>query len=496
MKKTTRNILIMLAILVVLGGAAALLLLNPAQTEDDASSGTSSLSSASTIELLSVKPTNLASVTVENQEGGFVIEPVEGEDESTVSFTIPQYQDYDLNTTQVASVVSTLSAITASRELGEQEELAPFGLSGEEGAKLTLKYLDGGEDSLVVGNQAGETVGRYVLYKDNVYIVSGLSEMIFNSVFNFFNTQLYTVADRMEETVDSEGSITEAAGEDILYSMKLSGTNFPEPIELEYNENKTSGYLITSPVLAESGTTKFNDMLTGLKTLAATSVADAGLSDEKLEQYGLKDYAARIEFDLNGEEHTITVSEADGNGKRYLLADDKDVVYRIDTATVDGWADAELMDLRMSYIWLPNIMNVSALSINAGGDTVYSYANERTVNEEKSTESSTTYDLTVKNAAGEDIDYTTYQTFYKQLIAMAVLSVKEAEYGDEAVYSVTYSYFSGDESDTIAFYRLEGQDRYAAELNGQYSGLVRKSDLDSLIALLPELDNNTLGKEA
>ena len=63
---------------------------------------------------------------------------------------------------------------------------------------------------------------------------------------------------------------------------------------------------------------------------------------------------------------------------------------------------------------------------------VYAYDATRTVNEEKSTEGNTSYDLSIQNAAGEEITYENYSGFYQQLLSVAVLSTKEATYDAES----------------------------------------------------------------
>ena len=42
----------------------------------------------------------------------------------------------------------------------------------------------------------------------------------------------------------------------------------------------------------------------------------------------------------------------------------------------------------------------------------------------------------------------------------------------------------------IEFFAVEGKDRYAAELNGEFNGLVRKQSVEDLVASLPDLDRN------
>ncbi len=193
---------------------------------------------------------------------------------------------------------------------------------------------------------------------------------------------------------------------------------------------------------------------------------------------------------MNGEEHTLAVSAPDEEGVCYLTADDHDVVYEVTQDDVATWAGVDLMDLRMSYIWLPNIQDVRKLTLTVDGDMVYSYDVTKVLNEEKSTDSVPSYDLQVKNAGGEDIDYEVYQDYYQDILSIAVLSAEQDPYSDSPTLRIEYEYFEKDGSDVIEFFAVEGKDRYAAELNGEFNGLVRKQSVEDLVASLPDLDRN------
>lgn len=489
MKKTTRNLLVMLAVLVVLGGAAAaLLFLNP-DTEAEGEASSSVLSSTAATVIMDREAQDVKSVTVENSLGTmrFVQEVTEEDGESKVSFVLEGYEKYDMDSSDMTSAVKSLLSLTATKDLGEQESLADFGLTGDAAVTAELEYTDGGTDTLVVGNKGGESAGRYILKDGKVYIASGVNDSLQGDVYGYFNTDIYTIEDLTKDVEDEDGNITQEQISDQLDWLILSGTHFPQIIKMEYDSTKTSGYLITEPVVSESGTTSFNNMLTALKSLTADSVVAAGVDSDVLEEYGLKDPFAKVEFRLNRVEHTLAVSESDGDGNRYLIVDDGDVVYQVAGDKVSTWAEATLMTLRMAYIWLPNIKEVKTLTLTMDGET-YTFTAERTKNEERSTEDNIYYDLTVQNADGEDIDYSTsYQPFYQNLIGVAVLSPDEAQYSGTPTFRVEYGYFSGGTDDVIEFYPV-GEDRYAAVLNGQYNGLVRKTDVDKLISLVPTLN--------
>lgn len=489
MKKTTRNILIMLLVLAVLGGAAAWLLLSPPQEEADSSSSSSEVSQSSAESVMDREAAEVASISVENSEGNFVLVP-DGED-----FAIQGYEDGDVNTSALSYSANSLLSMASSKNLGSRDDLESFGLAGEKAVSVEIKYRDGSADQLILGNAAAETSGHYVLKDDTVYIVSGINEQLYGSIYGYFNTDLYTIEDRTEEITDDEGNTTTQAQEDILYNLKLSGSNFPEPIEIKYDTAKTSSYLITSPILAESGSDDFSAIMEALKAPAANSVVAVGLTEEVLNEYGLAEPFAKVEFDLNNTQHTMTVSKADSEGFCYLLLDDRDTVYKVGKDAVSAWADTTLMELRMSYIWLANIMDVSKLAMTVEGDMAYSFDITREKDEEKSTEKSSSYNLFIKNAGGENIDYAEcYQPFYKRLIGITVVSTDRVEYSGEPAFRVEYSYFEGAETDVVEFFAV-GEDRYAAVVNGTFNGMVRRTDLDKVTALLPDLNANKVLSE-
>ena len=489
MKKNIRYLIIMLAVLVVLGGGAAVLLLTQPAADEDASS-----SSLVASEMVTDRETSeVATVTVENPNASYVMVPVDdGTAKSDRSHVVLWAKELSVSLVFLRPLASDFAvnmavSIEASKNLGEQEDLAQFGLSGVGAAKVDIQYTDGTSDSFVMGNEAGETSGRYLLKDGVVYITASYSSGLLETPFYFFETDVYTVADRVEETVDSEGSSSTSTLEDVLYHMELSGANAAEPIVIDYDSSKVSSYLITQPVMAESGTNTLTEIATALKSLSAEAVVAAGRTQETLEQYGLAEPYAQITFDMNGEEHTLAVSEANSSGNRYLIADDIDLVYEVTGDSVNAWAEAGLMDLRMSYVWLPNINNVSTLTMRVADGTEYRFDVEQVVNEEDSTEDKTVYDLVVTNGDGQSVDYENYQPFYQMVLSQAVLSTDEATYDAEnLVLEITFEYFDGSDPDVITYCVAEGQDqRYAALLNGGYNGIVRRSDVDTLLEKLP-----------
>lgn len=487
MKKTTRNILIMLAVLVVLGGVvAALILLPSGKTEDEASSQVASTSSKEAI--TQREAADVASVSVSNAEGSFEIVEAGSSEDGEAAFTLKGYEKYPLKSDSLASSVNSLIGLSATKSLGEQEGLAGFGLAGSDAVSVTVQYKDGSSDELVLGHKGGESSGRYVLKDGLVYIASGIEETLYGSMYAYFDPTLYTIADLTEEVTDEEGNTTESVTADELRVAVFSGTAFPEEVRVEHVTNMISSYLITEPVRAEAGTTKFSDMLVALKTMTATEVVAAGLTDQVLEEYGLKEPEVRVEYTLNNEDHIVAVSAVDSEGNRYLTADDRDMVYKVTKDSVAAWAEVSLMQMRMSYVYLPDIKAVKTVKMTVN-DTEYTFTAERTLNESKSSDKSPYYDLTIQNADGKEIEYTNYQALYQQIIALSVLNMNQTDYSGDPVFRLEYRYFDKEKQTDVIEYYAVGSDRYAAVLNGQLNGLVRKNDVDKVTEQVPALYN-------
>lgn len=493
MKKNTRNLLIMLGVLVVAGGAAAALLLNPAEPEEEVSS--SSASSSVSVSLISREAQDVASIQVENEAGGFTLVPGdqpentvtsgESSSDSTVSstiFTVSGLEDQDLNATSLSTVSAAALGMNATKTVGDQEDLEAYGLSGEGRAKITVTGKDGTAQELILGNAAAAGSGQYALQGATVYVISTQSELFYNNELSFLNTLLYTVPDLTSTSVDSStGSSVTTTETDILYSLELSGTHFDMgPIVVSYDTTKSTNYLISSPIKSEVSTDKLMAVVTALKSITAASAVQINANIDDLEGYGLSAPYAQAVFDINGSKHTVTLSQPDSEGSCYITVDESGTVYQIPYSSVEAWAGITPMDIRMSYIWLPNIMDVSKLSVTAGADA-YVFDVTRVVNEEKTTESNTVYDLTIANAEGENIAYENYQPFYQSLISLPVLNCDMAAHEEKPAYSVTFDRVDLPSS-LVEYYAADGLDRYVAYVDGVFSGQVRKTSVDQVFA--------------
>lgn len=149
MKKNVKTLLLMLAVLVVLGGAsAALLLTGDGAAEEETSSSTSSAVEETVMDR---STREVASIQIENTSGAYTLVPIEestetevsetessavsssaeesasSETEKDVAFTIEGLETYDVNTVNTSSVARSLLSLSASKNLGEKDNLGDYG---------------------------------------------------------------------------------------------------------------------------------------------------------------------------------------------------------------------------------------------------------------------------------------------------------------------------------------------------------------------------------
>lgn len=486
MKKNLKTTLIFAAIVAVIGIFILLLKL----PIDDESPVHSSSSQEQTAPLLAKNDEDIAAISFSSEFGEYVIIPkamsdysdseitastVSGQD--SVLFTISGLEGKSVDSSVLTAAAKSLYRLPVVKVLGPQDNLAEFGLEGEGVGKAVLKYTDGSLDTIVIGTESGSGSGRYLLYSDKVYIVSDISDSLFAAGKDFFSKDVYTVSDNTATDADGN-SISDT---DILESLNISGVNFPQGISLEYNQGEYYSYRLTSPVKGDLNSDKMANIIAALKTLKASSVELLDYSGEDLASYGLDQPFATADYTMNSETHILNISAEDSEGYCYLTADSIPNIYRFSWSSVSPWSELEVMDIRSPYLLLPNINQVSGIVLSQK-DTETVFAISREEDPELSTQESISYILSpAVNGKVISVDEV-YQPFYQDLASLSLLSVEKPDYDSQApALKLSYKYFDGKGDDILCFFPIAESDRYAVELNSEFTGIMRKSSIDNLL---------------
>lgn len=488
MKKSVKYLLIILAVVLVLGAAVlTLVLTDPNRNAEEESS----VVSENTISLISKEAAEVASMEVSfrgDQEGSYTLLPKEAsEEDAEQTFTIAGLEGLTLKESALESVASFGHSLTATKDLGTVDGLAEYGLE-EPQISVKVTFTDGSTFSYEVGDETPNG-GYYVKTadSDNLY-VSSLGANLLKKKLQLVDTTILSIT--APESEESAASGTEATN--VFNSLKLSGANFAEPIEISYKPDSTlmTTFRIVKPREIGCDDEKISTITASLEALSADDVAAVYPDDALLEDYGLAEPLSKLEFTANDTEtHTLITGNRTDAGT-YVMVDDVPVVYLVANATVSEWADASLYDLRVSFLILPYIDDVEQVKIETA-DTTHSFTLTRTVDEENSTEEDISYNLTVKGTAGQDLTIDTFKKFYQVVIGVQLFGTTEEEPAGKPYLTLTYGYYDTDQTDVVEFYESKESDRtYIAVVNGQVDGTVKMTTLDSLLSNAKDMEND------
>lgn len=475
MKKTTKYIIVTLAVVVVLGAVGAFLFFtDPANQAAEESSSTSS--SAEERVLIKRTASELQSIRVQGENADFTLLAKEeeatgessasSESEPAMVYSIEGYEGYDFKQANLKAAARNFADLTYVKDLGEISDLEQYGLI--DGTVATATYKDGTTETFMVGVEPGETAGRYILYKGRVY-VSSINQVYYSTL----EEQITPVSWTIEDVTDEDGNTAST-----LDMFKIVGEKYPRAVELVYDP-KSFDYIMNAPIPSGGSISFSNDLIEVLRSFNAGTVVKIKATEEDLKAYGFDDPYAEMSFTINGETHSITVGAKNGSNRYIYVDGNRNVIYEIANSSLSTWADAGEAKFRDGYVNILMITKVNKITVEGpSGKTVIDLA--RTVNEEKTTDTVTSYDYTAKRD-GVDIVYKNITKFYSNLISIPILNMEEAPTTGQPVFTITYGYYDGSPETTMEFYQsAESEDRYIARINGIYNSTVRKSSIDSV----------------
>lgn len=471
MKKTTKNILITLGLVFVLGGSLAALYLTEPQDEVEEVVVETETEDTNLI----YKETTVSQLSFTTPSDEYVIDVTTND--ITYDFVLSDAPEYQLESADLSDFVEELVALYYEKSLGSVTNLADYGLTTD-GTYVDIEYLDGSSASIVIGYNASETTGKYVLFEDEVYIVD-INEIVFTAK-----------EDLVEHTLWLTTSIYDSDGYDISYisTIELSGTNFDFDIAVEYTGGLME-YTMTSPVVAQGDASLSTNLYDSLYKITSDSVAAIHPTDEQLEEFGLVDPFAEITYTVNDDldtEYTITVGEQTSGYRYVCVNNDYGIVYLIDSDTLATWAEIEEIEYRSTFILVLEIYTIEKITVEMG-DYYTEIGIDATIPEDST---SYEYDCT---RDGEYMDFDSVSDFYMDVITIGAFSLNESEPVGDSLLTLTYEFSDGSDPTVVEFFACEGEtERYVCYIDGEYSATVKKASLDTFEPILVEF----LEKEA
>ena len=419
---------------------------------------------------------------------------LEADDITAVSFTADQNEvefdkkddswteksdaNFPVNQDTVDSAVKGVASLTADQEISDVEDMSQYDLDNPQNT-ITLTTADG-DTSLQIGMESSNN--QYYVKKEdddkNVYLVSSSSiEPFMGTLYDFAESGTFpsvTSATITDVKVDKENS----------YELTQDADN----LFWNVSDGKTT---------EKADTTKAGTVTSAIGSLAYDKFVDYNCTDDS--KYGFDDPYAVItvkytedEQETQTVEKTLTIYVGDETGDdRYVKVDDSKEVYTITKDSLTDILDSTMSDfynLTVSYVSSNDLDSLEVQSadgdhtINIVTETVKA-EDEDTTDTDSSDESSsddeeetttTTYKLD-----GEDLDESTFTTFYNKLINMTAQERLTEEYTPEGDPAYTFIFKDKDGKETTVKYYEYDTNFYAAVVEDKVY-LVNKMNVKDL----------------
>ena len=462
---------------------------------------------------------------------------LEADDITAVSFTADQNEvefdkkddrwteksdaNFPVNQDTVDSAVKGVASLTADQEISDVEDMSQYDLDNPQNT-ITLTTADG-DTSLQVGMESSNN--QYYVKKEdddkNVYLVSSSSiEPFMGTLYDFAKSGTFpsvTSATITDVKVDKENSYELTQDADNLF-WNVSDGKTTEKADttkagtvtsaigslaydkfVDYNCTDDSKYgfddpyaVITVKYTEEEAVESDEDSEESTDADTEESTTDEAAADTSEDADASDEDPSEDEQETQKVEKTLTIYVGDETGDdRYVKVDDSKEVYTITKDSLTDILDSTMSDfynLTVSYVSVNDLDSLEVQSadgdhtINIVTETVKA-EDEDTTDTDSSDESSsddeeetttTTYKLD-----GEDLDESTFTTFYNKLINMTAQERLTEEYTPEGDPAYTFIFKDTDGKETTVKYYEYDTNFYAAVVEDKVY-LVNKMNVKDL----------------
>jgi hypothetical protein len=393
----------------------------------------------------------ISRISVENENGGYTISRIPGEDPF-----IEGFEDVPMNTNALSFTVNRLSRLRSRGIVETAADPAPFGLA-DPAARLALTFSDDTMGTLYVGAAAPDGINRYVMSGDGPAIHLASS----TDLGDCFNRAL----DFADKAITPPNDSPDAP---VFETITLGGlVRGKEPVSIVYRpppEDDSSApgllrnpYRIIRPLEAGINTDRGLPILQSLFGLQADRVAarlGPGLSPADFglaEPYSTVTVSGTLGNGLGG--FSLRASAPNAGGLVYIQPAGSDLVYEVEGSKL-SWLGATFFDLMDRLVILPFIDSVASVELRRGEAlTAFALSGEG--------------DGLVVKAGDALIDTANFRQFYQTLIAAIYdeyCDMPSPEEGARPFLEIVYRYRNGRAPDTVAFYPA-GSRRVLTSLN-------------------------------
>ena len=538
MKKKSVNLVTAVGVLVILSGAYVGIKAYVAKQEEKETAESEESESA---EIVSISADDIKSIKflIDKQE---VVFEKDGD-----SWVKADESAFPVSQDKVDALAASLESITAARTLEDVEDVSEYELDQPENT-ITVTTIDGDTTVIQIGMENSSTNQEYIdLNNDSstVYVVE-------SSTFQSFEGELYDFAKSGTfPAVDSstvnrisvdgkESSYTVKKDENNMWTVAgsdgkeekadsakatslasaLSGMAYASFVNYDCAESDLSKYGLDKPYStitvdyqeeiqdssdkedsakddAESVTEASDD---GKETLEEVENTDNSAVSEASGEFEDEETAegvgtTKINTEMVDRQLVIYIGDQASDGGRYVRVGDSNEIYTISEDSLDsfiGKTNEDFWDMTVSYL---SVNNLEKLSVNYKDNDYTIIVSRETSEDEGETDeddsSSSAVTVTLSYSLdGNEIDSTTFTTYYNKLINMTAQKRLTDEYKSNADPEMTAEFTDVDGNvETVQYYSYDTN--YYAAVVGEKIYLVNKMSVKEMFTAF----DNVIGNE-
>lgn len=452
--KLYRNAIILVVVLGLLVGAY-FIIKNQKSSSGDAADSTAA---GQTLKVLEVKQDDINSMEFNNESGSFTLKK-----KSKDEWTIEPASEFPLNLSGVTTAASSLSSVIADKLVEENAtDLTKYGL--DKPATVKVGLADGTSKEIEIGSSNATKDGIYIKNK-------GESKVYLINTYSAESLKLTRSTLATKDILPVEGTAINT------FSYEKNG-------ELQYKINVPSEgvYNITAPVKEEGNSSDIGPMFAAVVKLTVKDIVDENPAD--LSKYGLDKPAYAIEYgDGKTTKKILFGKEVEKGSVAYAKFPEGKTVFTIDITPLT-FLDVKLADIISTFVYLPNINDVSKIELLLDGTTTVA---EITTDSENSDNDK--FKVNGKDANMKDKDdKSVFRSFYQAMIGIA-MDKYEAGANPTGTPEVSIKYTLKKDSSTVTIDLIsKDTNYYYAMKNGVYTNkVILKSVLDESDGLRAQL---------
>lgn len=467
MKKQWLTIGILCIGILILGGACFFLLKPDDPEKSDVESGNYQI-------LDEITEDDVESVVVSNASGGY---EADWNDDSVI---IKDCDNIAIDNSAVKKIQNAVKGITAEKKVTDGKgRLNEFGLE-DDPVEVTVTGK-GEKESLMIGDEVpGQDSSQwYVLWKEEVYIVSGSNVEAFQyGVKDLVSKQITPDRDESDDSFRVTLADIQGEGMDEI-QIRHQGSE-------ELAGYQVDSYQLTAPINYPASASVSEDILPMFFGLKAQEVAVLHPTAEDRAQVGLDQPYRQIEIEYQTKDSekskiSILVSNIDGTGNLYV-ENGSDVIYKCRPQDI-SWLNITVDTVISHTILIPDVTSLKTLTITQGDGSSYQIQLQNM----GADNGKVLYD-------GKELDVDSFRNFYYGLISVeadeVILENLPDTSGMNKIAEIQFAYMDeSKKSDTVTYYSESARKAYAV-LDGNERGFrLSETQIDTVLGNLQKLIN-------